>query len=62
MEFVFVETDPNPFIERLPVVVRGLDRVVLDGNRAVIVTYMAEEASFSENFLAFERFVASLRY
>lgn len=62
MEFVFVETDPNPFIERLPVVVRGLDRVVLDGNRAVIVTYMAEEAGFSENLLAFERFVASLRY
>lgn len=62
MEFVFVQTDPNPFIERLPVVVRGLDRVVLDGNRAVIVTYMAEEASYFANLAGFERFVASLRY
>jgi hypothetical protein len=62
MNFVYVETDPNPFIERLPVVVRGVDRVVLDGNRAIIISYMAEQSVFESGLPAFERFIASLRY
>jgi hypothetical protein len=62
MEFVFVDADPNPFIERLPVVVHGIDRIVLDGNRAIIATYMAENTTFDANREGFERFVASLRY
>lgn len=62
MDFVYVQTDPNPFIERLPVVVRGMDRVILDGNRAIIASYMADEATFDAQLITFERFVASLRY
>jgi hypothetical protein len=62
MEFVFVDADPNPFIERLPVVVHGIDRIVLDGNRAIIATLMAENTTFEANREGFERFVASLRY
>ncbi len=62
MEFAFVDTDPNPFIQRLPIVVRGLDRVVLDGGRAIVVTYLAAEASFAENLPDFERFFASFQY
>jgi hypothetical protein len=62
MEFVFVDSDPNPFIERLPVVVHGIDRIVLDGNRAIIATFMAENTTFEVNLEGFDRFVASLRY
>src|SRR5688572_24797401 len=62
MNFVYVETDANPFIERLPVVIRGIDRVILDGNRAIIASYMADEATFESQLIVFERFVASLRY
>jgi hypothetical protein len=62
MDFVYVQTDPNPFIERLPVVVRGIDRIILDGNRAIIASYMADESTFETQLTTFERFVASLRY
>lgn len=62
MEFAFVETDPNPFIERLPVVVQGMDIVFVDGNRAIIVTFMTDRESYDEDLASFERFVASLRY
>ncbi len=62
MDFVFVETDPNPFIEHLPVVVRGMDIVILDGNRAIIVTFLAAQTHFEANLPEFERFVEALRY
>lgn len=62
MDFVYVQTDPNPFIERLPVVVRGIDRVIIDGNRAIIASYMADETTFESQLIVFERFVSSLRY
>lgn len=62
MNFAFVDADPNPFIQRLPVVVRGMDVVIRDGDRAIVVTYMAADDAFEENRVAFERFLASLRY
>lgn len=62
MNFAFVDADPNPFIQRLPVVVRGMDVVIRDGDRAIVVTYMAADDAFEENRVAFEHFLASLRY
>jgi hypothetical protein len=62
MEFAFVQTDANPFVERLPVVVQGLDVVILDADRAIILTLMADRESYAENVELFEEFVGSLRY
>lgn len=62
MNFAFVDADPNPFIQRLPVVVLGKDIVIRDGDRAIVVTYMADETQYDANYPAFERFLASLRY
>ena len=62
MDFVFVQADPNPFIERVPVVVRGRDFVIIDGNRAIVVTLMSDEVTFDQNQDAFLRFLGSLRY
>lgn len=62
MNFAFVDADPNPFIQRLPVVVLGRDIVILDGERAIIVTYMADQASFDEDLPRFERLLDTLQY
>lgn len=62
MNFAYVDADPNPYIQRLPVVVLGRDIVIIDGNRAIVITYMADEASFDENLPAFQRFLVNLRY
>lgn len=62
MDFAYVESDPNPFIQRLPTVVQGLDVVILDGNRAIVVTFLSAQGEFEDNLPAFERFLATLRY
>jgi hypothetical protein len=60
MDFAFVDTDPNPFLERLPVVVLGTDLVVLEGDRAIVITLLASENSYSREVPRFERFFAAL--
>lgn len=62
MDFTFVDADPNPFIQRVPVVVQGRDIVTIDGDRAVIVSFMSAQDEFDENLVKFEKFFASLRY
>jgi hypothetical protein len=62
MDFAYVDADPNPFVQRLPVVVLGRDILFRDGDRVVILTYMAQADSFDEMLPAFERFQSSIQY
>lgn len=62
MDFTYVDADPNPFVQRVPVVVQGRDIVILDGNRAIIATFLSEQERFEGNLPAFETFLLSLRY
>lgn len=62
MNFAFVDADPSPFIQRLPIAVLGTDILILDGNRTIIVTYMSDKETFEANRPSFERFFSSLRY
>jgi hypothetical protein len=62
LRFAYVDADPNPFIQRLPVVVLGLDIVIPNGNRSIVLTYMADQATFENQRPTFDRFVASVRY
>jgi len=62
ISFAFVDTDPNPYIERLPIVVFGEDIIFVDGNRAIVLTYMASQQGDGFVKQSFEQFVASLRF
>jgi hypothetical protein len=62
LNFAFVDADPNPFIQRLPVVVNGMDVLIRDGDRVIVVTFMSEESTFDQNQPDFDRFLQSLRY
>ena len=62
MTFAYVEADPNPFVQQLSIVVRGMDVVILDGNRAIVVTFAAEAERFEDELPGFERFFGSLVY
>lgn len=62
VEFAYVDADPNPFIQRLPIVVRGVDLVLITSSRAIVVTFMSDSTTFEADRDQFQRFVASLRY
>jgi hypothetical protein len=46
--FAFVETQPDPFLETLPVVVRGEDYIFAQEGEAYVFTLMASEAAYGQ--------------
>ena len=62
MRYVYVASEPDPFLGTLPVVVMGVDVVYFKSNQAIVATYQASVADFEAQYFRFERFVDSLRY
>ncbi len=60
--YAYVESDPNISHVDLPVVVRGLDYIFLNGGQAIIVTYRASEADYQDGLAAFFRFLHSIQF
>ena len=61
MRYAFVENEPNPFLQAVPIVVEGIDVVILRNSQAIIVTYRADSGSFERNRAFFDNFFGSLK-
>jgi len=60
--FTYVQADPNPYLDRLPVVVKGVDLVLRDGGRVILVTYLAGVDAFDRDYRYFRDFVESIAF
>lgn len=60
--YQFVATNPNPFQESVPSVVRGIDILTINRDQAIIITMLADAATFDEEFVIFERFLSQLEF
>jgi hypothetical protein len=60
--FAYVHTDTNPYVDRLPVVVRGSDLALRDGGRVVIVTLLSDADDFEAYQRHFQTFAKSLEF
>lgn len=60
--YAFVAVEPNPFVESVPVVVQGVDLVVIRGNQALIFSFRDNRETFETNRSYFDRFLASVEY
>ncbi|MEM6284404.1 MAG: hypothetical protein AAF787_19590 [Chloroflexota bacterium] len=58
--YQFVEVDPNPFLEGVPIVVRGVDVITISRDQAIIITMLSDFNEFDSNFVLFERFLRQL--
>jgi hypothetical protein len=57
--YVYVQEGSNLFVQRMPVVVLGLDVAVKRGDQAYVFTLLAAEDAFDQAEPAFRRFVGS---
>lgn len=62
IEYYYVASEANPFLETIPVVVQGIDLVIIRGSQAIIFTYQDDRRTFEENRRYFDRFLASVEY
>ena len=60
--FVYVYDDPNPYLQRLPVVVQGAELALRDDGRVIVATLLAAEDEFDSEQARFVDFVESLEY
>ena len=58
--FAYVETNPNPFLETMPVVVQGEDYPLPVGNQVYIVTLTAAEANYARGQRSLRALLRSL--
>lgn len=58
--FTYVQVCCNPYVTRLPVVVRGMDLALRDGDRVIVVTLLADADQFDARYRYLHAFVQSL--
>lgn len=54
MVYAYTQDERNPFLATVPIVVQGVDVVVLRRGQAVIITYREERTAFDANLYRFE--------
>lgn len=62
IEYVYVESNPDVTHASVPSVVRGTDFVYLDDDRAVVVSFQADEKNYERDLGRFYRFLESLQF
>lgn len=58
----YVDQELNPFLDAIPITIRGEDVVVLRGNQAIIITYRDADSTFDDNRFYFLNFIRSIEY
>lgn len=62
LSYVYVESDPNVTHGAIPSVVRGDDFIYLSGERAIVVSFQADEKNYELDLGRFYRFLQSLDF
>ncbi len=60
MMYAYTEFERNPFQSSVPLVIQGVDVVMLRPGEAVIITYREERAAFETNVYRFENLLATV--
>jgi len=62
MIYTFVATDPNPFLQSIPIGVEGIDILLIERGQAIIVSFLSDAATFDKNAPVLNRFLRSLDF
>jgi hypothetical protein len=60
MVYAYTQDERNPFQATVPLVVQGVDVVVLRRSQAVIITYREERSAFDEHLYRFENLLRTV--
>lgn len=62
IEYVYVESNPDASQAQFPRVVRGMDLVYLAGERAIVVSFQADEKNYDLDLGRFYNFLQSINF
>jgi hypothetical protein len=61
IEYAYANAEADPFLERIPTIIRGQDVVTIRRGQAVTISYLSDEQSYEQNLPVFEEFLLRLR-
>jgi hypothetical protein len=62
MTYVFVASPTNPFLQSIPVVVEGIDILIVERGQAIIVSFLSSADSFEANLPILQEFLRNLEF
>ena len=62
MWYTFVSTEINPFLQNIPVVVEGIDILIIERGQAIVVTFLSDVRTFDQNWPTLERFLRNMEF
>lgn len=62
MNYTYAAADSDPFLESVPIVVRGQDILTIKRGQAIIITLLSDARAYDENYRIFEQFLSSLEF
>jgi hypothetical protein len=62
MNYTFAATENDPFLESVPIIIRGQDILTIRRGQAIIITFLTESVTYGENYTIFEHFISSLEF
>ncbi|HNT74272.1 MAG TPA: hypothetical protein PKH77_04535 [Anaerolineae bacterium] len=60
--FTYVAVNRNPYVDQLPVVVRGVDVALRVADQVYVITYMANADEFDASYAYFRAFIEDLEF
>ncbi len=62
VNYTYAAINADPFLDTIPIVVRGIDILSIKRGQAVIVTFLADSNSYEDDYRIFERFLNTLEF
>lgn len=62
VSYTYASINADPFLDAIPVVVRGIDILSIKRGQAVIITFLADSSTYENDYRIFERFLNSLEF
>ena len=62
LDYAYVAGESNPFLQSVPIVVQGVDLIVMRNQEVLIISYRAESSRFDQDYHYFDAFLRSLQF
>ncbi len=62
VNYTYAAVNADPFLDTVPIVVRGIDILSIKRGQAVIVTFLADSNTYKADYKIFERFLNTLEF
>jgi hypothetical protein len=62
MNYAYADAGGNTFLQDIPIVVRGIDILIIKRGQALIITFLSDASTFDHDYPTFERFLETLEF